>query len=116
MAFTITTIISQVNNKVFSQLTPIIPGSAYAAWNNPISIESEGSATLIFHADGEYHSLYPTKKASTAIKITGATRTSWTCNSPYTEGTLVISNPTSDVIVEVAYTNAASVLSFPSNF
>lgn len=65
---------------------------------NPKTIEEGGTVTLGFVADGLYYILQKAK--ALAIKVTGASST-WSCVAPYTYGSLVLSNPTSDVTVSI---------------
>lgn len=65
---------------------------------NPKTIEEGGTATLGFVADGLYYTLQKAK--ALAVKVTGASST-WSCAAPYTYGSLVLSNPTSDVTVSI---------------
>lgn len=64
------------------------------AYNNPTTITSNGTATLIFNLTN--NNLY----ISDNIRVSGADYT-WTVNSDKTVGTLVLSNPYSDVSIYV---------------
>lgn len=68
-----------------------------AAVENPSTIEANQTVTLKFFADGSYYTLQ--KDVSKALSVTGATISSWTTANPFKEGTLVLSNATTDVVV-----------------
>lgn len=104
MAFNITTNISM----------PGIGFYVYADPQNPTSIENDGTATLIFYADGTYYTLL--KKVADAISITGATIDSWTTVTPFKIGTLVISNPTDDVTITLTPKQAITPLQYNKPF
>lgn len=64
---------------------------------NPTTIEENSSVDLNFVADGTFYLL----PAKLKFKVVGATRGNLVRNDEYTEGTLTISNPTSDVTITV---------------
>lgn len=77
--------------------TPLLPENyIFGAVSNPTSIEEGGTVTLNFKADGMYFAL-KSRKGATA---TGATL-NWSCASPYTDATVTLSNPTSDIEITI---------------
>ena len=87
----------KINFEISGEATPLLPEDyIFGAISNPTSIEEGGTATLNFKADGMYFALKSRKGAS----ATGATL-NWSCASPYTNATITLSNPTSDVEINI---------------
>ena len=87
-------------NMIASGTTPLdITKYVLSAKDNPKTLEANSSVTLNFKADGLYFTLVPIKTA--AVTVNNATIESWTCKTPFTEATLVISNPTADVVINI---------------
>lgn len=96
MSYTITVNIKTQNDAT----STVLPANyVYGLDTNPATIEEGGSATLDFVADGVYFMFLRAK--GLAIKASGATVTSWTSLEPYTNGQLVISNPTDNVVINL---------------
>lgn len=96
MSYTIT-----VNIKTQNDATSTVSAASYVYGldTNPTTIEEGGSATLDFVADGVYFMFLKAK--ALAAKVSGATSTSWTSVDPFTNGRLVISNPTDNVVINL---------------
>ena len=95
MSYTIT-----VNYEIQNGATSPMSLTKYvrALETNPTTIEEGGSATLDFVADGLYFMFVQAK--ALAAKVSGA---SFTCKSasPFTEGRIVLSNPTDNVVINL---------------
>lgn len=86
-----------INYLLSGDVTPLDPKDyILGATTNPTTIEEGESVSLTFKADGMYFVLQGKK----GITVTGAT-SSWSCKSPYTEGTVTISNATADVEITI---------------
>lgn len=71
------------------------------AATNPAVITAGEQLNLDFIADGTYFTLVPVRNQ---VKISNATIVSWTCKTPFVNGTLVINNvidPTLDVEITI---------------
>ena len=86
MSYTITVNIVTQNN---ATSTVPVAKYVYGLDTNPTTIDEGGTATLDFVADGVYFMFLKAK--ALAAKVSGASA------DPYTEGKLVLSNPTGDV-------------------
>lgn len=86
-----------INFEISGDQTPLSPANYIIAdANNPTIIEDGGTATLKFKADGMYFIMKSRKGAT----VTGASST-WNCTSPYTEATILLSEPTADVFITI---------------
>lgn len=89
-------------NYTVDGITPLKPITyVLPAATNPATIVAGESATLNFAADGIYFTILPLKAK---VLVENATLSSWTCKTPFTSATAVITgvvDPEADVIITI---------------
>lgn len=90
-------------NEAGQELAPVY---ARGDSNNPTFIGKDEVKELKFYADGINYSL----PAKVRLIITGATKENWVRNADFSEGTLTISEATTDVLITVKISTIAQAL------